>query len=87
MPLQFDMPFAELAHYQGVTPRPSDFDLFWNEAIAEMQTVDPQMELVPLIFKPLLPNVFIFILPGWAGRASMPNCCVPNKGPNRIRRC
>lgn len=46
MPL-IDMPLAELYDYRGRNPRPADFDAFWEAAIAEMQSVDHQGELVP----------------------------------------
>jgi cephalosporin-C deacetylase len=51
MPLLFDMPFEELQSYQGTNPRPDDFDAYWDTAIAEMQAVDPQVELVPAEFQ------------------------------------
>jgi cephalosporin-C deacetylase len=42
-----DKPLDELREYQGRNPRPSDFDEFWDRALAEMHAVDPQVELVP----------------------------------------
>lgn len=51
MPLSFDKPLEELGSYQGTNPRPTDFDNFWDQGIAEMQTIDPQIELVPANFK------------------------------------
>ena len=45
MPL-VDMPLAELYQYQGRNPRPADFDAYWEDALAEMNAVDPQVELV-----------------------------------------
>jgi len=51
MPLMFDMPLEELKTYQGRNPRPDDFDAFWDQAVAEMQAVDPQIELVPAEFQ------------------------------------
>jgi cephalosporin-C deacetylase len=47
----FDMPFEKLKTYQGQNPRPDDFDEFWDQAIAEMKAVDPQVELVPADFQ------------------------------------
>jgi len=46
MPL-IDMPLAELERYQGRNPRPADFDSFWDAALAEMRSVDPQVQLTP----------------------------------------
>ncbi len=51
MPLLFDMPFEELETYQGRNPRPADFDEFWEQSLAEMRAVDPQVELVPADFQ------------------------------------
>lgn len=46
MPL-IDMPLAELRNYTGTNPKPSDHDPYWAQALAEMRSVDPQVELVP----------------------------------------
>ena len=46
MPL-IDMPLDELKTYQGRNPRPDDFDEYWDTALAEMQSVDPRVELSP----------------------------------------
>jgi cephalosporin-C deacetylase len=51
MPLTFDLPFKELESYQGVSPRPQDFDAFWDKGLAEMRATDPQVELFPAEFK------------------------------------
>jgi len=51
MPLMFDMPLEELKTYQGQNPRPADFDAFWERGLAEMQALDPQIELSPASFK------------------------------------
>ncbi len=47
MPLTFDFPFETLQRYQGVNPRPADFDAYWDRALAEMRDVDPRVELQP----------------------------------------
>ena len=49
MPL-IDMPLEELRRYEGRNPCPADMDAFWVAGIAEMQAVDPQVELVPSEF-------------------------------------
>ncbi|HUI69468.1 MAG TPA: alpha/beta fold hydrolase, partial [Spirochaetia bacterium] len=46
MPL-IDMPLAELRLYTGRNPRPSDHDAYWDRAIAEMRSVEPDVKLVP----------------------------------------
>jgi cephalosporin-C deacetylase len=47
MPLLFDMPFEKLQEYQGINPRPADFDAYWDKALAEMRALNPQVEIVP----------------------------------------
>lgn len=42
-----DMPLEKLKVYQGVNPRPDDFDAFWDRSLEELYTIDPQAELLP----------------------------------------
>ncbi len=51
MPLTFDFPLDKLQTYQGINPRPADFDAYWDGALAEMHALDPQVELVPAEFQ------------------------------------
>ena len=51
MPLLFDMPLEQLKEYQGINPRPDDFEDFWDRSLEEMQNLDPQVELVPSTFQ------------------------------------
>ena len=50
MPM-LDMPVEELKKYQGVNPRPEDFDDYWDRAIAEMHAVDQKVELIKADFQ------------------------------------
>ena len=50
MPL-VDKPLPELYRYNGINPCPADFDKYWNDALAEMQALDPQVELRPAAFQ------------------------------------
>lgn len=50
-----DMPIAELEKYMGSSPRPADFDSYWDNAIAEMKAVDPQVTMTKAKFT--TPNV------------------------------
>jgi len=60
MPLTFDLPFDQLKLYQGISPRPDDFDIFWDKGLTEMRSVNPQVELIPSKFH--APNVECFHL-------------------------
>lgn len=50
MPL-IDMPLEDLREYKGRTPKPADFDAYWDRAVAEMKGIDPQVELRPAKFE------------------------------------
>jgi len=42
-----DKPLAELRSYTGINPLPTDFDSFWDRALAELDATDPCAELIP----------------------------------------
>jgi cephalosporin-C deacetylase len=67
MPLQFDMPLEELYEYQGINPRPDDFDGYWDRALAEMRAVDPQVEIVPADFQTSFADCFHMYFTGVGG--------------------
>lgn len=50
MPLTFDFPLEKLKTYQGINPRPDDFDEFWQRGLAEMQAVDSDVDITPADF-------------------------------------
>ena len=51
MPLGFDMPMDKLKTYTGTNPRPTDFDAYWDLALAEMRAVDPKIDIKPADFQ------------------------------------
>lgn len=50
MPM-LDMPLEQLEKYEGTNPRPADFDEYWEKALAEMNAVNPDVEIKPADFK------------------------------------
>jgi cephalosporin-C deacetylase len=58
MPLTFDFSWEKLQTYNGINPRPADFETFWETAQAEMRALDPQVELIPAEFQ--APNAACF---------------------------
>lgn len=42
MPI-IDMPVKELEAYNGINPKPADFDAYWEKALNEMKQTDPQV--------------------------------------------
>ncbi len=63
MPL-IDMKLDELKKYQGRNPRPSDFDEFWERALSELDSVDPNPELVPSDFQTSFAECFDLFFTG-----------------------
>ena len=45
-----DMPLAELKLYKGKSPKPSDFDEYWSEALDEVKATPPKTEFKPADF-------------------------------------
>ncbi|MBS7298004.1 MAG: acetylxylan esterase [Eubacteriales bacterium] len=41
-----DMPVEKLLQYQGISPCPADIDEYWDEALAEMNSLDPKAEFI-----------------------------------------
>jgi cephalosporin-C deacetylase len=67
MPLMFDLPLEKLKTYQGTNPRPADFDAFWEEGVAEMRALDPQVELTPAEFQTDFAECFHLTFTGVGG--------------------
>ncbi len=67
MPL-VDMPLTQLHRYEGRNPRPSDFDAYWDNALAEMSAIDPKVELIPHPLKSRFAECFDLYFTG-AGNA------------------
>jgi len=47
----FDKPLNELKQYMGISPRPDDFDDYWDRALAEMNSLNSNIELIPAKFQ------------------------------------
>jgi len=67
MPLLFDMPYEDLLTYEGTNPKPSDFDTFWDRSIQVMQSIDPQVELIPAEFQTAYADCYHLYFTGVGG--------------------
>jgi cephalosporin-C deacetylase len=67
MPLTFDFPLEKLHTYQGINPRPADFDRYWDKALSEMHALDPKIELVPAKFQAPCADCFHLYFTGVGG--------------------
>lgn len=68
MPLSFDLPFDQLQTYSGINPRPHDFDDYWNEALAEMNSYHADVEFIRSDFQTPFAECFDLYFTG-AGNA------------------
>ncbi|MGO4545514.1 acetylxylan esterase [Paenibacillus sp. 2TAB23] len=66
MPL-IDMPLDQLKTYRGSNPRPSDFNVYWDNALKEMRALDPQLELVESEFQVPYADCFHLYFTGAGG--------------------
>ncbi len=49
--LVIDMPLEKLKEYNGISPRPSDIDDFWDNAKKEVDALGDEFELIPAEFQ------------------------------------
>ena len=66
MPI-FDLSLEELRLYQGISPRPDNFDDYWDEALAENHNTDPAPELVRASFQTSFAECFDLYYTGVRG--------------------
>lgn len=81
MPLTFDLPLEELREYQGHNPRPDDFDAYWDQGLAEMRAVDPQVELRPAEFQTSFAECFHLTFNGVGGARVHAKLLRPRQAP------
>ncbi len=51
MPLTFDFPIEKLTGYTGISPKPAQFEQYWNDSLAEMHALGTACELIPAGFQ------------------------------------
>ncbi len=50
MPM-IDMPLEQMKVYRGCSPKPADFDAYWDESLAEMHALDADVQITPANFQ------------------------------------
>jgi cephalosporin-C deacetylase len=83
MPLQFDMPLEQLRTYRGSNPRPGDFDQFWEQGLAEMRGLSPELELRPAGFQTSFAECFDMYFTGVANARIHAKLLRPRNGSAR----
>ena len=82
MPL-IDKPLPELYAYQGLNPRPSDFDAYWDAGLREMDALDPAIELRPAPFETPRAECFDLFFTGVGGARIHAKYLRPKTSPGR----
>ncbi|MCP3419875.1 acetylxylan esterase [Bradyrhizobium brasilense] len=62
-----DMSLVQLQEYQGRNPRPEDFDIFWDQSLAEMRSVNADLKVVPASFETNFADCFDLFFTGVRG--------------------
>lgn len=63
----FEIPLHELKKYQGINPKPEDFEQYWERALDEMNGTDPNAELIPADFQSNVAECFDLYFTGVKG--------------------
>ncbi len=82
MPM-LDMPLDQLKKYKGINPCPADFDAYWKRALAEMNAVDPEVELRPADFKTQFAETFDMFFTSVGGARVHAKLLRPKKAAKR----
>ena len=73
----FEMPMSDLVEYQGQNPKPDDIDEYWDTAIEEMRSIDPEVELRPASFSAPFATCFDLFFTGVGGDRVHALCIKP----------
>ncbi|UCF99404.1 MAG: acetylxylan esterase [Spirochaetaceae bacterium] len=63
----FEMPLEELRRYQGINPKPEDFEEYWQRALGELKGRDEEIELIPAEFQSAAAECFDLYFSGVGG--------------------
>jgi len=63
----FEMPLEELRTYQGINPKPEDFDEYWRRALGELRERSEGVELIPAAFHSAVAECFDLFFNGVGG--------------------
>ena len=82
----FDFPLSKLKTYEGINPKPDDFEAYWDRGLQEMEALDPQVELTPAGFRHPTLDCFDLTFTGTHG-ARPRQICPPQEicGPSACR--
>ena len=76
MPM-IDMPLSKLKEYQGINPKPSDFDSYWENALSEMNAVASDIKLQKSDFETPVADCYNMYFTGVKGARIHAKCLKP----------
>jgi len=82
MPL-IDLPLQQLTQYQGINPKPDDFDAYWERALNEMKAVDANIEIVAAPFQTPQAECFDLYFTGVRGARIHAKYVRPKNAPDK----
>jgi cephalosporin-C deacetylase len=78
-----DMPLKELKKYDGINPRPWDFDQYWDRGLAQVRDLDSRLELKPASFGSPLADCYDLTFSGLDGSRIYAKYLRPKKGEGK----
>lgn len=79
-----DMDIEKLRQYRGVNPKPRDFDRYWEEALQELQGVDPQVEMVEAEFQTPFATCYHMYFTGVRGARLYARLLIPKERREKL---
>ena len=83
MPL-IDMPVEELFKYQGSSPCPKDIDKYWDDALAEMNTLDPKAKFTKVDYPSKAADMYNLYYTGTKGARIYAKVAVPKNISGKV---
>lgn len=84
MPACFDMPLDQMRHYKGTNPCAADFDEFWDRALAQLDSVDPEVSFSKANFDVPGARCFQLGFTGVGGSRINAKLIVPDKKAEKV---
>ncbi|WP_020616099.1 acetylxylan esterase [Paenibacillus daejeonensis] len=82
MPL-IDLPLEQLTQYQGINPKPDDFDTYWERALNEMKAVDANIQIIAGPFQTPQAECFDLYFTGVRGARIHAKYVRPKNAPDK----
>lgn len=83
MPL-VDMSVEKLYNYKGSSPCPADFDQYWEDALAEMNSIDPKAEFIKKDYPSLCVDMYELYFTGTKNARIYAKVAVPKNVDGKV---